>query len=109
MSSVFIQSHPYALPAEKYRAFVLDLATDFTLELSFPDNEGLTYQTECDSPDYAPPVSPTLSIPSSSSTGSDSSFCASPITPYSMAPEIEMLHGETFKTSRHTESQGSCC
>ncbi|KAI0799658.1 hypothetical protein BC629DRAFT_1438718 [Irpex lacteus] len=83
---VFIQSHPYALPADRYCAFIKDLSLEFGLDLEVADEEPIRLVIPTDSvpttydSELASPASPTLSLPSSSSTCSDSSASSSPST-----------------------------
>lgn len=58
----------------------MELSTEFGLDLNLVDDDFV--QLVDDQERYsASPVSPTLSVPSSTSTASDSSLCASPVAP----------------------------
>ncbi|KAI0696189.1 hypothetical protein BC835DRAFT_1414451 [Cytidiella melzeri] len=89
----FINSHPYALPTDKYCACIRDLSSEFGLELEVAEEDPVRLVIATDTImlpvikydiELACPVSPSLSFPSSSSTCSDSSACSSPITPMSL-------------------------
>ncbi|KAI0338656.1 hypothetical protein BDW22DRAFT_1348358 [Trametopsis cervina] len=108
----YVQSHPYALPLDKYRTFMCDLSAEFGLDLHVTEEEPISLVIKTDSlpiisydSDVDSPSSPTLSLPSSSSTWSNSSTSSSPVTPsISLPPDHSTFIQEGLKREQDASS-----
>ncbi|KAI0092231.1 hypothetical protein BDY19DRAFT_588426 [Irpex rosettiformis] len=99
----FIQSHPYALPTDRYCAFIKDLSLEFGLDLEVAEDDPIRLITPAESApiaddcELASPVSPTLS------TCSDSSTSSPPLTPTSVLPPAQAFSKDHCDTSNPDE------